>query len=316
MGKYLLRRMVALFTIVLVVSFGASMLMHLLPGNPAATVLGLGYNEQTAAAFNHQYGLDRPLWEQYFVWMNNIVHGNLGTSYQSQQAVWTTIKGAIPIDIELILISQVLAIALAVPLAMRAARRPDSLTDRILSAGSFGMLSVPPFVLILVLVLLVSIKWGVPHTGPGAFVTFSENPFVNIMSLLLPSVVLALSSFVSYFRVLRADLIATLQEEFITMARSKGLKQRRIFWSHAFRPSSVALLGAIGINIGGLLAGGFVIQSLMAIPGIGLLLVTAITKSDYVLVQAIVLIVSIFIVLVNFVFDFIITIVDPRIARD
>ena len=120
----------------------------------------------------------------------------------------------------------------------------------------------------------------------------------------------------SYFRVLRADLIATLQEEFITMARSKGLKQSRIFWRHAFRPSSVALLGAMGVQIGGLLAGGFVIESLMAIPGIGFQLVSAITQSDYVLVQAIVLIVSVFVVLINFLFDFIITLIDPRISRD
>ncbi len=316
MGKYLLRRLVALIAIVFVVSFGASMLIHLLPGSPAAAVLGLGYNQQTAAAFNHQFGLDRPLWEQYFVWINNILHGHLGISFTSHVAVWNTIKSALPIDLELIVISQVLAVALAVPLAMKAARRPDSLIDRVLSASSFGMLSIPPFVLILLLVLLVAIKWGVPHTGPGAFVFINENFVVNVTSLALPSIVLALTSFVSYFRVLRADLIATLQEEFITMARSKGLKQSRIFWRHAFRPSSVALLGAMGVQIGGLLAGGFVIESLMAIPGIGFQLVSAITQSDYVLVQAIVLIVSVFVVLINFLFDFIITLIDPRISRD
>ena len=115
---------------------------------------------------------------------------------------------------------------------------------------------------------------------------------------------------------LRSDLIATLQEEFITMARSKGLSQRRIMWRHAFRPSSVALLGAASVNIGGLLAAGFIVQYLLQIPGLGYTLILAINMSDFLVVQGIVLTVSVLVVAINFFFDFVINVVDPRISRE
>ena len=159
-------------------------------------------------------------------------------------------------------------------------------------------------------------KLGVPHTGPSSYVPFNQDWIVNLESMGLPTIALAIGSFVVYFRVLRSDLIATLQEEFITMARSKGISQRRIMWRHAFRPSSVALLGTAGVNIGGLLAGGFIVQYLLNIPGLGYTLIQAINESDYLLVQGIVLVVSVGVVLINFIFDFVINIVDPRISRE
>jgi peptide/nickel transport system permease protein len=132
----------------------------------------------------------------------------------------------------------------------------------------------------------------------------------------LPAFTLATGSFVIYYRVLRSDLIATLQEEFITMARSKGLSQRRIMWRHAFRPSSVALLGAASVNIGGLIAAGFIVQYLLQIPGLGYTLILAINSSDFLVVQGIVLTVSVLVVAINFFFDFVINVVDPRISRE
>ena len=216
----------------------------------------------------------------------------------------------------MILLSQIVSFALAIPLAMRAARKPDSWLDRIFSAGSFTMLSVPNFIVIVILVLIVSVKLGIAHTGPSSYVPFTQDWIVNLESMALPTIALAMGSFVVYFRVLRSDLIATLQEEFITMARSKGISQRRIMWRHAFRPSSVALLGAAGVNIGSLLAGGFIVQYLLNIPGLGYTLIAAINTSDYLLVQGIVLVVSVGVVLINFIFDFVINIVDPRISRE
>jgi peptide/nickel transport system permease protein len=212
--------------------------------------------------------------------------------------------------------SQIIAFGAAIPLAMRSARKPDSVLDRMLSASSFILLSVPTFILIVLLVLLVSIKLGIPNTGVSTYVPFSQSPFVNIMSLLLPSITIAIGSFVLYFRVLRSDLTGILQEEFITMARSKGISQRRIMWRHAFRPASVSLLGSAGVNIGGLLASGFIIQVLLGIPGLGFTLIQGINTSDYLLVQGIVLVVSAGVIVINFMFDIIIFFVDPRIARD
>ncbi len=305
-----------LIGIVFIISVGSFYLIHLLPGNITTIIEGPGASPANQAKLFKLLGLDRPIYEQYFVWLSNVVHGNLGTSFISQESVAATIRTALPIDLEMIVISQVLAFATAIPMAMRSARKPDGIVDRIFGAGSFTLLSVPPFIVIILLVLIVSIKLGIPHTGVSTYVSLASDWIANLESMALPSITLAIGSFVVYFRVLRSDLIATLQEEFITMARSKGISQRRIMWRHAFRPSSVALLGAAGGNIGGLLAGGFVVQFLLAIPGLGYTLIAAINQNDYLLVQGIVFVVSVGVVLINFIFDFIINIVDPRISRE
>ncbi len=311
-----MRRLVLLIGIVFVITVGSFYLIHLLPGDPAVVILGTGDSPANKAKLYAQLGLNKPIWEQYFVWIKNVLHGNLGTSFISQTSVWSVVKAALPIDLEIIVLSQILAFLVAIPLAMRSARRPDGPLDRLLGAGSFTLLSIPSFVIIVVLVLLVSIKLGVPHTGPSSYVSLGTNWIGNLESLSLPSLTLAIGSFVVYYRVLRSDLIATLQEEFITMARSKGISQRRIMWRHAFRPSSVALLGTAGVNIGGLLAGGFIVQYLLSIPGLGYELIQSIGLSDYLVVQGIVLVVSVGVILINFGFDFLINIVDPRISRE
>jgi peptide/nickel transport system permease protein len=314
--RYLTKRLMLLIGIVFVISVGSFYLIHLLPGNPATVILGFGATPEAKAALYHQLGLNKPIYLQYFVWLGNILHGNLGVSFISSTTVASVIRGALPIDGEIILISQILAFATAIPTAMRSARKPDGIMDRFLGAGSFTLLSIPPYILIVLLVLFVTLKLGISGTGPSAYVPFGTDWIINLESLSLPAVTLAVGSFVVYYRILRSDLIATLQEEFITMARSKGLSQRRIMWRHAFRPSSVALLGAASVNIGGLLAAGFVVQYLLEIPGLGYTLIQAIDMSDFLLVQGIVLTVSVLVVLINFFFDFVINMVDPRISRE
>jgi peptide/nickel transport system permease protein len=305
-----------LLGIVFIISVGSFYLIHLLPGNITTVIEGPGASPSNQAKLYKLLGLNKPLFQQYFIWISNVIRGNLGTSFISQTSVASTIRAALPIDLEMMFLSQVVAFATAIPLAMRSARKPDGWLDRIFSAGSFTLLSVPSFIVIVLLVLFVSVKLGVPHTGPSSYVPFNQDWIVNLESMGLPTIALAIGSFVVYFRVLRSDLIATLQEEFITMARSKGISQRRIMWRHAFRPSSVALLGTAGVNIGGLLAGGFIVQYLLNIPGLGYTLIQAINESDYLLVQGIVLVVSVGVVLINFIFDFVINIVDPRISRE
>jgi peptide/nickel transport system permease protein len=311
-----LKRLIMLIGIVFVITVGAFYLIHLLPGDPAAVILGTGDSPSNRAKLYKQLGLNKPIIEQYFVWIKNVIRGNLGTSFITETSVWSTIKQALPIDVEIIVLSQILAFAFAIPTAMRSARKPDGILDRILSAGSFTLLSIPSFVLIVVLVLVIAIKLGVPHTGPSSYVSLGTDWIANLESLALPAVTLAVGSFVVYYRVLRSDLIATLQEEFITMARSKGITQRRIMWRHALRPSSVSLMGTAGVNIGGLLAGGFIVQFLLSIPGLGYQLIAAIGRSDYLVVQGIVLVVSVGVILINFGFDLLANVIDPRISRE
>jgi peptide/nickel transport system permease protein len=260
-------------------------------------------------------GLDKPLYEQYFIWISHVFQGNLGQSYTTHQTTWKIISDSYPIDVELILFSQIMAFAVALPMAIRAARRPNGIFDRIANTATFGMLALPPFVIAPVLVLLFAVNWHI-FPGPASYVPITQNFWSNIHTMLLPSIVLAMGTIVTYFRFLRNDLISNLQEDFITMARSKGLSDRRIMYRHALRPSSISLLASAGITIGGLIAGTFVIEILFAMNGLGFELVSAINQTDYLVVQGITLVVAIAVVLINFFFDLAFTLVDPRIARD
>ena len=241
--------------------------------------------------------------------------GNLGQSFTTHQTTTSIIAQAFPIDIELIVISQIMAFAVAFPMSMKASRRPNRFFDQFSNGTTFGMLALPRSLIAPVLVLIFAVHWHV-FPGPASYVPLTQNFRSNLHTMLLPSIVLALGSIVLYFRLLRTNCIATLQEDFITMARSKGLTDRRIMWRHALRPSSVSMLSSVGVAIAGLLAGTFVVELLLQLPGLGFQLISSINQDDYTVVQGITLLLAVVIVLVNFVFDFVFTIVDPRIARD
>ncbi len=315
MAKFLFKRALALIAILFVVSIGTFFLIHLLPGDPTVTILGPNDTAHNKAVLLQQLGLNKPIWQQYWIWLGNVLTGNLGQSFITHATVTSTLAHAVPIDIELVIISQVLALGIAIPLAIASARRPNGLLDRVSTTSSFAMLALPPFIIIVFLVLIFSIHFHV-FPGPGSYVPFTQNPWSNLHTMILPAIVLAVGSIVIYFRLLRGDLISTLQEEYITMARSKGLSDRYIMWRHALRPSSLSLLAAAGLNIGGLIAGAFVVEYLLAIPGLGYALVNSIQQVDYLTVQGITLFVAVVVVVLNFIIDFLFTILDPRIARE
>ena len=315
MAKFLFKRALALIAILFVVSIGTFFLIHLLPGDPTVTILGPNDTAHNKAVLLQQLGLNKPIWQQYWIWLGNVLTGNLGQSFITHATVTSTLAHAVPIDIELVIISQVLALGIAIPLAIASARRPNGLLDRVSTTSSFAMLALPPFIIIVFLVLIFSIHFHV-FPGPGSYVPFTQNPWSNLHTMILPAIVLAVGSIVIYFRLLRGDLISTLQEEYITMARSKGLSDRYIMWRHALRPSSLSLLAAAGLNIGGLIAGAFVVEYLLAIPGLGYALVNSIQQVDYLTVQGITLFVAVVVVVLNFIIDFLVTILDPRIARE
>jgi peptide/nickel transport system permease protein len=313
--RYIIKRLLLLIIIIIFVSIVTFFLVHLLPGNPTDTILGPNSTPQNVATLNHQLGLDKPLWQQYFIWIGHVFQGNLGQSYTTHQTTTSIIAQSFPIDLELIIFSQIIAFAIAFPMAMKSARKPNHLFDQASNSTTFAFLALPPFVIAPVLVLIFAVHWHV-FPGPASYVPITQAFWSNIHTMLLPSIVLALGGIVVYFRLLRNDLISTLQEDFITMARSKGLSDRRIMWRHALRPSSISLLASAGVTIGGLIAGTFIVELLLQMPGLGYQLISAVNQDDYTVVQGITLFVAVAIVLINFIFDFLFTIVDPRIARE
>jgi peptide/nickel transport system permease protein len=314
MGKYLIRRFLQLVVVSFVISVLVFMLVHLLPGDPTTQILGANDTAANRAILLKQLGLNLPLWHQYTIWLNAAFNGNLGTSYLNHESVTHILATGAPVSLELIILSQILAFAVAIPLALVVSRKPNRALDNISTTTTFGLLALPPFVVapILVAVFAVGLGWF-PATG---YVPFNQSPATNIHDMILPAVAITAGSIAVYFRLLRSDLISTLQQDFITMARSKGLSNRRIMWRHAFRPSSFSLLAAAGINIGSLIAGTFVVEALFAMPGIGLALVQAVEQRDYLVVQGISLVVAIAFVVIQFIIDFIFTIVDPRVVRE
>lgn len=314
MLRYVAQRLVTLVVIAAIISVLTFLLVHLLPGDPTVIILGPAAGNPAARhQLLQQLGLNKSLPLQYWTWLKNVLHGNLGQSYLTRQTVTNAASVAIPIDLELIIVSQLIAIVVAVPLALVSALRPNRLFDRVATSGSFGLLSIPAFVAAPVLVILFAVEFHlVPATG---FTRLSQGLGSNLKSAILPSVALALGSIAIYFRLLRADLVATLQEDFVTMARSKGLSTRYIMLRHALRPSSFSLLAGAGLSIGSLFTGAFVVEYLFAQPGLGFQLVHAIESDDYLMVQGLALITAVAFVVINFVVDFLLTLLDPRIRR-
>jgi peptide/nickel transport system permease protein len=306
-----LHRAGRLAVVLFVVTAFTALTVELLPGDPAIAVLGPDADPAQIAALRTQLGLDRALPMRYLDWLGGAVTGDLGTSIRTGQEVAAAIGARLPVTLELLLLSQILALALAVPVAVLAAARPGSVVDRLVTGVSSVVLGLPPFVLGLLLILFLSVELRLlPATGyapPG------EGLAANLSSMALPVLTIALGEAVVYLRVLRADLLATLSESFIDVARAKGLPEPQVMLRHALQPSSLALVTVIGLNAGRLLGSAVIIESMFALPGVGRLLVDAIAARDYTVVQGAALLIALAYVVLNVAVDVLYGLIDPRI---
>ncbi|HVT76292.1 MAG TPA: ABC transporter permease [Acidimicrobiales bacterium] len=302
-----------LIPVLIAVTALSYLLLKLLPGDPAVNILGPSATPAAVRALHKSLGLDKPVLSQYWHFVWNALHGDFGRSYQNNQPTLEALRQRLPVTLELLVLSQFLALVVSIPLAIRAATRPDGLLDRISTGVSFGFLALPSYVVGVVLVLVFAVQFHLfPATG---YVPLTQNPVENLRSLTLPSITLAVAELATYMRLLRADMIMTLQEDFITMARAKGMPPRRILWLHAFRPSSFSLVTVAGLNFGRLIGGTFIVEILFALPGIGELTVQSIFSADYLVVQGTVLLVAVGYVMVNFLVDLLYVVIDPRVRH-
>ncbi len=307
------RRLLYLVPVVLAVTILTFLIANLLPGDLAVAMLGDQATPENVAALHRQLGLDLPLWQQYLRWLGGVLSGDLGTSHRTGETVLHAIAGRLPVSLELLVMAELGGIVIGVPLAILCAVRPGSAFDRAISALAFGILSVPPFLLAILLIFVFALRLGVlPAT---AYVPFSEDALGNLRAMTLPGATLALLEWPAIMRVLRSDMISTLQEDYIAMARAKGLRSRRILLVHALKPSSLTLVTVIGLNIGRLIGGAVITESIFALPGIGRLLLEAIYTRDFIVLQGGVLLVAVGYVLVNFLVDLLYAVLDPRIRH-
>ncbi|MFZ4667655.1 MAG: ABC transporter permease [Microthrixaceae bacterium] len=308
----ILKKLGQLLVTVILVTLFASFLLELLPGDPVEVVAPFGSDEQRAE-IREELGLDQPFVVRYTTWLGNFATGNLGKYYDSSNDVSTRVGDALPVSLTLMIYAQLLALIIAIPVGVIAAYRSGSWFDRLSSTSAFAMLAIPTFALGFVLQYYLAVKLGwFKATG---YTPLTENPVKHVQTVVLPVITLAVGQVAVYMRLLRSDMIATLQQDFIMMAKAKGLKNKRILFRHALRPSSLTLLTVAGLNVGTLIGGALIVEVVFKIPGMGYLLAEAIGSRQIVAFQSIVAIIAIFYVLVNFVVDILYSTLDPRIRH-
>jgi peptide/nickel transport system permease protein len=258
-------------------------------------------------------GLDQPIWWRYLGWLGHLLEGDLGRSFRTGQTVLQAVTERLPVSIELMLLAETIGLLIGVPLAIMCAARAGGAFDRFVTGSAFGMLSVPTFLSAILLIYLFAVQLHLlPATG---YVPLAEDPFGNLRFFVLPALTLGLAEWPTIMRVLRSDMIATLQEDYIALARAKGLKPSRILFVHALKPSSLTLVTVTGINIGRLIGGAVIVEQVFALPGVGRLIVGAIYTRDLVILQGAVLLVAAGFVAVNFIVDMLYAVLDPRIRH-
>lgn len=315
MLRFVATRVAMLAGVLFAVSILTFLLVSLLPGDPALQVLGTkNASSQALADVRHQLGLDRPIAVRYVLWLGHALKGDLGRSIQTHETVGSMIAQRLPVTAELIALSLLVALVCAVPLGVWTAYRAGTWVDKIGSGMSLGLLAAPPFMVGLLVVYVFAVKLGVlPATG---WRPFSEDPLENLRRAALPSVSLALGNVAVFMRLLRADMISTLHEDHVLLARAKGMPTRTILFAHALRPSMFSVLTVLGIQVGALVGGAVVVESIFALPGVGTMLVNSILQRDIVVVQGVVLVIAVIYVLANFIVDLAYAVLDPRIRTE
>jgi peptide/nickel transport system permease protein len=313
MAFFVARRLLYVLPVLIAVSLLTFLIASLLPGDLAYVILGDQATPEKVAALRHDMGLDQPIWWRYLSWLGHVMQGDLGRSFRTGQTVLQAVTERVPVSIELMLLAEFIGLLIGVPLAIACAARAGSAFDRFMTGTAFAALSVPSFLAAILLIYLfaVELHW-LPATG---YVPFTEDPLSNLRFFVLPALTLGLAEWPGIMRVLRSDMIATLQEDYIALAKAKGLTPSRILFVHALKPSSLTLVTVTGINIGRLIGGTLIVESIFALPGIGRLLVGAIYTRDLIILQGVVLLVATGFVLVNFIVDMLYAVLDPRIRH-
>lgn len=317
------KRFLSLVLVLFLVTLFTSLLLSMVPGDPVDTLVPLAESEQAdaiKAQVREDLDLDESLPVRYANWVSDFIMGDengehFGEYYRvsGSDPVSERLGDALPISLQLMVYAQVIALVVAIPLGVLTAYRAGSFFDKTSNTVAFGLLAVPNFVLGLALAYYVGVVFN--WLPPSGYVPFSDDGMEHIRRMILPAGTLAAAQVAVYMRLLRSDMVATLQEDFIQMARSKGISDQRVLWRHALRPSSLTLLTVAGLNVGTLIGGAVVIEVIFSIPGMGMAISQAIFERQYVALQSFVAVLAILYVVVNFAVDVLYSIVDPRIRH-
>jgi len=311
---FLGKKIAHLLLVVFIVSILSFLLVDLLPADVAYELVGYDTTLEEVEELREQLGLNDPVLLRYGRWLAGVFKGDLGVSLLNHEPVWTAIMARLPVTLELLALAQLLALLLAIPAGVFAAFKAESKSDHALGISAFGLVSIPNFAMAILLIFFFSLqlKWF-PATG---YTPLSEGLWPNLRGMVLPALAIALAEWAPLMRVLRGDMITTLQEDYILLAKSQGLPTWRILLCHALRPSCFTLLTIFGLQVGNLIGGALIIETVFALPGIGRLMVEAVFARDSTVIQGCVLFIAVGYLLVNFLVDLGYGVLDPRIRSE
>lgn len=312
--NFFLRKLGRLVGVVFAVSVLTFLMVSLLPGDVAYAIAGQDATLEEIERIREELGLNDPLLQRYIDWVWGCLNGDFGASIRTTEPVLDAIFARLPVTIELMIMSQIMAILLAIPLGLYSAYRAGSAADRSITTIGFVFVSVPSFVFGLILIYVISLKFGLlPATD---YTRIQDGLWLNIRSMLLPSLAIASAEWVVLMRVLRSDMVGVLKEDYIAMARSKGMSPAYVLFRHALRPASFTLITIMGLQVANVMSGALVIETLFALPGLGRLLVENIFARDFMMVQGCVLFIAVFYTVINFSVDMLYAVVDPRVRME
>lgn len=312
MTAYILRRLVQMLPVLLIASFAIFTMLYAVPGGPVAVIVGENASQEEIAAAIQRYGLDRPMVVQYFDWLGRALTGDFGLSLHSRQPVLQLIGERLPATAQLALAAIIVALVLGIPVGIASAVKPNSWLDRVLSGWSALALGVPTFWVGILLILLfaVELRW---LPSASRHVPFWESPFEALRSLALPA--LTLGTYVSGIlaRFLRASLIGESRADYVRTARAKGVPEKRIVGLHMMRNALLPFVTIVGLMMANFIGGAVVTEAVFTYPGLGRLLIQAISTRDYPLIQGCILVILVGYMLINLTVDLLYAWIDPRI---
>jgi peptide/nickel transport system permease protein len=312
LSGYAGRRLLQAVPVALGVTILVFFLIHLVPGDPARTILGNQATEQRVTLLRHDWGLDRPLPVQYAKFMGRLVHGDLGSSLFYGVGAGHLVLQRLPVTLWLIGFGALLSVLIAVPLAVLAATKRDRFADHVIRAVPLVGFGLPAFWVGIVLLLVFGLHLGRLFPVGG----YGEGFFGHLHSMFLPSLTVAFAIAPILIRSLRAAMLEVLESDYVTTARSKGLPERRVLMRHALRNAAVATVSVLGVNIGYLVGGTFIVEHVFAVPGVGDMMINSIFSRDFPVVQAVTLVFSLMVVLVYLLTDVAHALLDPRVRFD
>jgi len=311
---YLIRRIVYLVPVMLIVVSIVFFMVHLIPGDPAAIMAGAEASVEDIEKMRRTMGLDRPLHEQYLLWVSHLVRGNLGDSIFLDRPVTTAIAERVEPTFMLTSFSLIVALIIGIPAGVISGVHPNTWLDKAMTVVAILGVSIPAFWLGLNLIYVFAYKLRL--FPPGNFVSFSSNAGKSIYYMILPSISLGFGQSALIARILRSCMLEVLAQDYIRTARAKGLAERMVIYVHALRNAMVPTSTVIGITIATLLGGAVITETVFNIPGLGRLVISSVLRRDYPVIQGIILFLALIYVVVNLIVDMVYCLIDPRIRYD